>query len=70
MSKTTPIAFHNGYNYDYHFITRELAEQFKNQFTCLRENYEKYINFTAPVEKGITSIDNNGKEVIKNRYYM
>ena len=32
-----PIAFHNGSNYDYHFIIKELAEEFKKQFTCLRE---------------------------------
>ena len=25
-----PIAFHNGSNYDYHFIIKELAEEFKN----------------------------------------
>ena len=35
------IAFHNGSNYD-HFITKELAEKFKKEFTCLGENTEKY----------------------------
>ena len=29
------IVFHNGSNYDYHFIMKELAEEFKKQFTCL-----------------------------------
>ena len=24
-----PITFHNGFNYDYHFIIKELAEEFK-----------------------------------------
>ena len=38
-------------NYDYHFIISELAEKFKNQFTCQGENTEKYITFTAPTEK-------------------
>ena len=28
------IGFHNGSNYNYHFIIRELAEEFKKQFTC------------------------------------
>ena len=28
------IDFHNGSNYNYHFIIRELAEEFKKQFTC------------------------------------
>ena len=35
--------FHNGYTYDYHFIIKELAEEFEKQFECLRENTEKYI---------------------------
>ena len=33
-----PIVFHNGSNYDYHFIMKELAEEFKKPFTCLGEN--------------------------------
>ena len=37
--------FHNGSNYDYHFIIKELAEEFKKQFTCLRENTEKTYNW-------------------------
>ena len=36
---------------DYHFIIKELAEEFKKQFTCLEENTEKYIAFTVPIEK-------------------
>ena len=39
-----PIAFHNGSNYDYHFIIKELAEEFKKQFTCLGENNKKIRN--------------------------
>ena len=35
VPKGSPIVFHNGSNYDYHFITKELAEEFKKQFTCL-----------------------------------
>ena len=28
VSKNIPAAFHNGSNYDYHFIIKELAEEF------------------------------------------
>ena len=42
-----PIVFHNGSNYDYHFIIKVLPEEFKKQFTTLRENTEKYITFTV-----------------------
>ena len=51
VPKNIPIAFHNGSNYDCHFITKELAEKFGKQFTCFGENTEKCIIFTIPIEK-------------------
>ena len=42
MPENIPIVFHNGSNYDYHFIIKELAEEFEKQFTCLGEITEKY----------------------------
>ena len=66
VPKKIPIVFHNGSNYDYHFIIKELAEEFKKQFTCLGENTEKYITFTVPIEKEVTRIDKNGEEITKN----
>ena len=35
--KINPAVFHGGTNYNYHFIKKELAEEFKKQFTCLGE---------------------------------
>ena len=32
VTKKIPIAFHNGSNYDYHFIIKELAEDIKKNF--------------------------------------
>ena len=29
VPKKIPVAFHKGFNYDYHFIIKELAEEFK-----------------------------------------
>ena len=40
-----PIVFHNGSNYDNHFIIKELAEELKKLFTCLGENTEECITF-------------------------
>ena len=37
--KKTPIVFYNGPNYDYHFVIKELAEEFKKQFTYLGRKY-------------------------------
>ena len=66
VPKKIPIVFHNGSNYDYHFIIKELAEEFKKQFTCLGENTEKYITFTVQIEKGVTRIYKEEEEVTKN----
>ena len=44
MPKKVPIVFHNGSNYDYHFIIKELAEEFKKQFPCLGENFQNSSN--------------------------
>ena len=62
--------FHYGSNYDYHFIIKELAEEFKKQFTCLGENTEKYITFTFPIEKDVPRIDKNGEEITKYISYI
>ena len=46
--------FHNGSKYDYHFIIKELAEEFKGEnFECLAYNSEKYISFSVPIKKEI-----------------
>ena len=57
VPKKIPLVFHNESNYDYHFIIKELMEEFEKQFTCLGENTEKYITFTVPIEKEVTRID-------------
>ena len=70
VPKNIFIVFHNGSNYDYHFIVKDLGEEFKKQFTCLEENTEKYITFTIPIEKEVIRIDKNGEEVTKNISYI
>ena len=53
ISKETPIVFHNGSTYDYHFIIKELVKEFDGNFECLGENTEKYITFSVPLKKEI-----------------
>ena len=60
-----PIAFHNGSNYDCHFIIKELAKEFRKQFICLGEITKEYITFAVPIEKEVTRIDKNGEEITK-----
>ena len=57
VPKEIPIVFHNGPNYDYHFIVKELPKEFEKQFTCLVKNIEKDITFTVPIEKGVKRTD-------------
>ena len=61
VPKKSPIVFHNGSTYDYHFIIKQLAEDFKGQFECLGENTEKYISFSVPIKKEVANDDNNKK---------
>ena len=50
--------FHNGSNYDYHFMTEPPAREFGG-FRCFRENTEKYITFSVPIRKKL----DNSKEI-------
>ena len=70
VPKKIPIVFHNRSNHDYHFIMKELAEEFKKQFTCLGKDTEEYITFTVPVKREVTSIDKNGEEIKKYIYIL
>ena len=56
--KEIPVLFHNGSVYDYHFIIKYLAREFKGDSGCLGGNTEKYISFTVPFKKVI-----NDKEI-------
>ena len=55
-----PVIFHNGSTYDYHFIIKELAKEFKGNFECIGENTEKYITLSVPIKKA----HDNGKTTI------
>ena len=56
MSNEIPVVFHNGSNYDYHFIIKELENEFKRQFEYLGENIQKYKTFSVPIEKEVTKL--------------
>ena len=46
-----PVVFHNGTNYDYDFIIKELANEFEEKFECLGENPERCKTFSVPIGK-------------------
>ena len=64
-----PVVFHNGSNYDYHFIIKELRNEFEGQFDCLGENIEKYKTFSLPIEKEVTNSDKDGNESVASISY-
>ena len=56
--KEIPVLFRDGSIYDYHFIIKYLAREFKGNSECLGEYTEKYISFNVPFKKVI-----NDKEI-------
>ena len=63
------MVFHNGLNYDYHFIIKEIAKTFEKEFNCLGENTKKYKTFSVPITNEAKRIDQNAKEIIKTMSY-
>ena len=64
-----PVVFYNGSTYDYHFIIKELAEEFEGKFECLGENTEKCITFSVPIKKETTKKDKDGNDKITKISY-
>ena len=48
----------------YHFIIKELANEFEGKFECLGENTEKYKTFSIPLAKEVIKIDKDGNESV------
>ena len=63
VPKKIPIVFHNDSTYDYHFVIKKLAEEFKAGFEWLGENTEKHITFSVPLKK-----ENNKKITYKLKF--
>ena len=58
-SKEIPAIFHNGSRHGYHFIIKELANEFEEQFEFLVKNTEKYVALSVPIKNKL----DNGKSV-------
>ena len=65
IPKEIPVVFHNGSTYDYHFIIKQLAREFKGNFDCLEEDTEKYITFSVPIKK---EYDNGKPSIYKLKF--
>ena len=69
VANEIPVVFHNGLNYDYHFIIKELANEFEGQFECLGENIEKYKTLSILIEKELKNIDKDDNENVVTIFY-
>ena len=69
MPNEIPVVFHNGSNYDYYFINKQIANEFEGQFHYLGENKDKYKTFSVPINKEITKIDKDSTESVVNISY-
>ena len=56
-----PVIFHNRSNYDYNFITKELAREFEEKINCLQGNTEKRKIFSVPITGKVNRIGKMGK---------
>ena len=56
------VVFPDSSNHDFHFIIKELANNFDGKFECLEENTEKYKIFSVLIEIEIRKVDIDGNE--------
>ena len=69
MSNQISVAFHNGSDYDQHFIIKELAKEFEGEFECLGENTEKYKTSSVPRKKEVSKLGKDGNESVRTIFY-
>ena len=53
-----PIIIHNA-SYGAHFMLHQLAIEFKGELNCIKDNMEKYITSSVPIEKECNNKNNN-----------
>ena len=60
--RNIPVIIHNGSNYDFHFIIKELAKKFKSKMRCIGENPETYKIFSVIFQKDENNNENNNED--------
>ena len=65
MPDETRVVFHNRSKYHYHFIIKELANEFEGPFECSGENSEIYKRFFAPIKRELIKIDKDGNKSVE-----
>ena len=66
-----PVVIHNGSNYDFHLIIKELAKEFREKIHCIPEDKEKYKSFSFPLKyKSLTSFSGEEYEILLNLRFI
>ena len=63
------VHFHYRSHNDYHFIMKQVANEFKDVFECLGEYTVKYKKVSVSIEKEIKKIDKDGNEDVTTISY-
>ena len=69
VPQVIPLVFHRASNYDYHFIIKELANEFQGELGCLGENKEKYKTLSISIRREVKKIDKDGNESVTTISY-
>ena len=67
------VVIHNGTNYDFHLIIKELNEEFRTEIQCIPEDKEKYKSFSIPImykECNDYTIPYNLRFIDSNKFMM
>ena len=64
MPNEVSVTFHDGSKYDYHFIIKELANEFEGSFECIGENYEIYEIVSVPLKKEVIKTDKDDEKSV------
>ena len=66
-----PVVIHNGSNYGFHLIIKELAKEFTEEINCIPEDKEKCKSFSIPIKyKSVTSSSGEDYEVPLNLRFI
>ena len=62
------VVFHNGSNFDYNVITKELGKEFEEDIHGLRENNKNYKDFSYPITRELVKMDRKLQKTYLTNY--
>ena len=62
--RNIPVIIHNGSNYDFHLLIKELSKKLKSKMCCIGKNTETYNTFSVEIHKEEIYEDNKEEQKI------